>query len=199
MVRYSCIKQKSRREYRKTHNFNEIGDKKPGWAKHLSALQIRHVLGNEEYSRCFKFSIVRNPWARMVSRYYFTHTSNEPSEAEKIRRHTSRKFHNLTFDEWIQRQWERHLAGKGPSPQLQKLVDEEANLLVDHVGKLENVQQTLDWISNQCGLDRLEMPHRNGTHKQKGHYSEYYNAETREKVYEMCKTDIEYFGYSFQA
>jgi hypothetical protein len=183
--------------FRKKYKLNKIGDKKPGRAKHLSALQIKYILGDEEFARCTKFSVVRNPWARMVSRYFFTHVESEPSDTDKVRRGTTRQFHDKDFEAWIKNIWTRHQSGQRKNSQLAKLVDLDGELLVDHVGQLENVQSTLDWVSKRIGItEPLTMPHVNGTRK--GHYAQYYNQSTRDMVAEICQQDIEYFGYQFQ-
>jgi hypothetical protein len=182
-------------EYRRKYRLNEIGDNKPGRGKHLSALQIKYILGDEEFDRCLKFSVVRNPWARMVSRYFFTHVESEPSDEEKVRRGTTRKFHDQEFETWISKRWLRHKAGKRQNSQWRKLVDLDGQLLVDHVGQLESVQDTLDWVSEQIGVERIVMPHVNGTRK--GHYVKFYNDRTREMVADMCSQDIEFFNYQF--
>lgn len=183
------------KEYRRKYNLDEIGDNKPGRGKHLSAIQIKYILGEEEFNRCLKFSVVRNPWARMVSRYFFTHVESEPSDEEKLRRGTTRKFHDQKFETWISKRWLRHKAGKRQNSQCRKLVDLDGQLLVDHVGQLENVQDTLDWVSDRVGIDRIKMPHVNGTRK--GHYAKFYNERTREMVADMCSQDIEFFNYQF--
>lgn len=184
------------RDFRKKYNLDQIGDKKPGRAKHLSALQLKYILGEREFARCTKFTVVRNPWARMVSIYFFTHVEHEPSATEKRRRHTSRTFHNKDFESWIEKVWSRHNSGERKNSQLAKLVDLEGNLLVDHVGRLEDVQTTLDWVSSRAGIEPINMLHVNGTRK--GHYSQFYNEETRAMVAEICRQDIEYFGYQFE-
>ena len=182
--------------FRKKYQLNKIGDKKPGRAKHLSAIQLKYILGEEEFARCTKFSVVRNPWARMVSRYFFTHVEHEPTEEDKLRRGTTRNFHDKDFESWVEKVWTRHQSGERKNSQLAKLVDLEGNVLVDHIGRLEDIQATLDWVSNKVGIAPLKMPHVNGTRK--GHYSQYYNATTRAMVAEICRQDIEYFGYQFE-
>lgn len=183
-------------QFRRKYRLDEIGDNKPGRGKHLSALQIKYILGNEEFDRCTKFSVVRNPWARMVSRYYFTHAESEPSDTEKVRRGTTRHFHNLKFETWLGKQWAIYKAGKRKNSQLRKLTDLDGRLLVDHVGRLENVQATMDWISEALNIDRIEMPYVNGTRK--GHYAQFYNRFTQDMVADMCRLDIEYFNYTFE-
>ncbi|MCX2978879.1 hypothetical protein EYC82_16095 [Halieaceae bacterium IMCC11814] len=98
----------------------EIGDSKPGRAKHLSAVQIKYILGEAEFNRCFKFTLVRNPWARMISRYFYTHVEAEPRLLEKLRWGTTRDFHDLDFDAWLGKRWKYHQSGKRATIQLKK-------------------------------------------------------------------------------
>ncbi|MFT4614978.1 MAG: chondroitin 4-sulfotransferase 11 [Bacteroidia bacterium] len=181
--------------FRKKYKLNKIGDKKPGHAKHLSAIQLKYILGEEEFERCTTFSVVRNPWARMASRYFFTRADNEPTKKDKIRRGTTRSFHDMEFERWLERIYKRHRIGKRKNSQIIKLQDLEGNLIVDRVGKLEDVQSTLDWVSETSGADRMKMPHVNGTRK--GDYAQFYNDVTREMVAEVCREDVEGFGYVF--
>ena len=190
------INEEIDKAFRKKYNLNEIGDKKPGRAKHLSAIQLKYILGDAEFDRCVTFSVVRNPWARMVSRYFFTHADAEPSDSEKVRRGTTRNFHTKEFEPWINKVWKQHKSGKRKNSQRAKLVDLDGNLLVDHVGHLEDVQSTLDWVSARVGVPPIAMPHINGTRK--GHYAQYYNDNTRDMVAEICRDDIECFGYRFE-
>ncbi|MEJ8569663.1 sulfotransferase family 2 domain-containing protein [Elongatibacter sediminis] len=192
----TLLKERVNRRFRARHGLNEIGDKRPGRAKHLSAIQIKYVLGDAEFDRCFKFTLVRNPWARMVSRYRFTHVDFEPTWRQKLKRRTTRKFHNLEFEAWLNRCWKRHKKGKRLGGQLRKLTDLNGRVLVDFVGRLEQAQDALDYVSEQVGLGRIVMPHINGTRPI--HYATYYNQTTRDMVWEMCQADIEYFNYRFE-
>lgn len=181
--------------FRKKYKLEKIGDNKPGRAKHLSAIQLKFILGDEEFERCTTFSVVRNPWARMASRYFYTREDNEPTEKDKVLRGTTRRFHDMEFEAWLTRKYKRHRIGAHKNSQIIKLQDLKGNLIVDRVGKLEDVQSTLDWVSETTGSPRMEMPHVNGTRK--GHYTQYYNNATREMVAEICREDIEAFGYIF--
>lgn len=183
-------------EFRRRYRLDEIGDPRPGRAKHLSALQLRYILGEDEFTRCTRLSVVRNPWARMVSRYFFTHLSSEPDAADKLRRGTSRKFHDLEFEAWLERRRKRQRRSGERNSQLEKLTDRRGELLVDHVGRLERVQETLDWLTARLGMEPIAMPHVNGTRK--GRYARFYSAATRELVAEMCREDIEFFDYQFE-
>ena len=190
----SLLKEHITAQFRKEYKLNRIKARPPSRAKHLSALQIKYIIGDEAFAECFKFSIVRNPWARLVTRYFFTHVDNEPSIEEKRARGTTRKFHDLDFDTWIKRYAENRKVRQ--NSQLRKLVDEDGKLLVDYVGRLETFQQSFDHICSQIGLQQTTIPHVNGTRK--GHYSEYYSPDTRAIVAQVCSEDIEYFGFKFE-
>lgn len=182
--------------FRERYRLDEIGDRQPGHAKHLSALQLKYVLG-DRFEECSKFSIVRNPWARTVSRYHFHRIDFMPSREERKGRGTKGKFHGLDFETWIERRWKRWQARKRRlRSQLSKLVDLDGRLLVDYVGRLESFQESLNHICDRVGGPRLPMLHRNWT--QKRHYSEFYTDRTRGMVREMCAEDIERFDYDYE-
>lgn len=194
----TLLNEKITPEFRSTHSLNEIGDKNPGRAKHLSALQIKYILGETEFKRCFKFSIVRNPWALLVTRYFFSHADFEPSESEKRRRGTTRKFHKLNFELWVTLYW-LNSKRRGIYPtQLDKLTDLDGNLIVDYVGRLETFQESLDHICNCINIDRIEAPHVNGTGTNRVHYSQFYNSRTMKIARDIFKDDIEFFGFQFE-
>lgn len=184
------------REFRAKHRLNILGDRRPSRAKHLSAIQLKYILGDEEFDRCFKFSVVRNPWARTVSRYFFKHLDFKPPRAIRKTKGTTRKFHNQDFETWMTKRWKHHVRRAKKDSQLRKLVDLDGRLLVDYVGRLETIQETLDHICTQLGVEQMTMPHVNGTRK--GHYSQFYNQRTMGMVEEICRADIEYFGYRFE-
>jgi len=183
-------------DFYKKYNLDQIGDTRGKVEKHLSALQIKYIIGEEPFNNCFKFSIVRNSWSYMVSRYHFTHVDYEPDEETKKKRQVSRNFHNLEFDTWVHKRWKRFKKNTPLSSQLSKLTDLDGNLIVDYVGQLENIQESLNYICNHVGLQRMEMPYVN--HTRKIHYSELYTAETKEMVEEIHKKDIDFFGFEFE-
>lgn len=67
---------------------------------------------------------------------------------------------------------------------------------MDYIGKLETIEDDFKVLSKQIGLNLNELPHQN---KSKKHYDyrDYYDAETRKIIYQIYQDDIERFGYSF--
>lgn len=186
------------KDFRKKYQLNQIGDKQPGDLKHLSANQLKLVVG-ESFDSYFKFSIVRNPWARILSRFHFHHIDYAPDIDNNSNKlfGTPRKTHQMQFDKWLERRWKKWKRHKNIyRSQLSKLVDQNNNMLVDYVGKLESFQESFDFICLELSVDTITTVHENPT--KKVHYSEIYNERTKSIVYEMCYDDIEYFNYKFE-
>lgn len=55
---------------------------KPKWWSHMSAFQIQRQLGDEIWSRYFKFCVVRNPYEMVVSAYFFAMRQNGKPDLE---------------------------------------------------------------------------------------------------------------------
>jgi len=192
----TLVKDVIDREYRKRYGLDVLGDHKPGHAKHLSAAQLRLILG-EKYNTSFSFSIVRNPWARAVSRCFFTHSDNKPSWFERLRRGTGRTFHRKTFDEWIKARAVEAEKKGGLANQIDKLTDLNGKIIVSYVGRLESINDSFAHVCKSIGVEPIPVPHVNPGQKSKRHYTEFYNDWSRELIKDLYKRDIEAFGFEF--
>ena len=138
-----------------------------------------------DYQTCknyFKFSFVRNPWDRIVSRYIWEIENDgkfmSTKESTKINKFSD-YIHNLHMDTWkpfVCSQYE-FTAG------------------CDFIGKFENLQQDFNTICDKIGIPQQQLPHKNKS--KRNHYTEYYDDETCEIVAERYAKDIEYFGYTY--
>jgi len=193
----TLIKEKVDAPFRKRHRLDEIGDPRPGRAKHLSAIQLKYILG-EAYERSFSFTFVRNPWARTVSRYFFTRIENRPPLWERLRRGTTRTFHKKDFNEWLRGRAAAAEKDGGLRNQIDKLSDLEGRLIVNSVGRLEDVQNGFARVCERAGVEPIEVPHVNGT-GQGRRYASFYDDWSRDLVLDLYRRDIEAFGYEFGA
>jgi hypothetical protein len=146
---------------------------------------------------------VRNPWARMVSWWAMTVDMYDRAErgiepartkVEKLRRiwgplGTYRE----DFPTFVMEGTAN--VARLRVPQLRRLRAKGVGQ-VEFIGKVENFVHDVNVIREKLGLDPVEeLPRRNkSTH---GHYSEYYDDATRERVAELYAVDIEAFGYTF--
>lgn len=183
------------RRFRERHGLDALGDPQPRRAKHLSALQLRTIL-EERWERAFSFSLVRNPWAREVSRYWYTHEDHEPGWLAKWWQGAQRKFHGLSFPEWVERRRRSAKGRGGARNQLDKLTDQDGRILVDFVGRLENLQADFATVCDRIGVPRVAVPHVNSTGGG-ARYPAMYDQHTRDVVAELYARDIAAFGYRF--
>ena len=76
------------------------------------------------------------------------------------------------------------------------LTDKNGTLQMDFIGKLENINEDWNYISNKLKIPNAELSHRNKTFKV--NYNDYYNDENRDLVSKLWKKDLEVFGYNYE-
>ena len=162
------------------------------WVQHATALQIKQLYC-DQYDDYFTFAFVRNPWARALSDYCWFQKLFDIEG-------TFRDFLLLEneFDLRMLRLPHLDETGRGDHllPQKDFVVDSSDNIMVDFIGKVENMQHDFDVVCDKIGIPRIEIEHTNTTDHE--HYTEYYDDETREIVTEKYAQDIELFGYEFE-
>ena len=137
----------------------------------------------------FKFAFVRNPYSRMVSNWkMFTTTPFAIRKIKSCQHHLTEDIQGTSFKDFVKltdhidnHHWDEQYYFIRSKP--------------DFIGRFENFQHDFNIICDSIGIPRQKLPHKNATkHK---HYTEYYDAETKQIVAEKYAKDIEYFGYEF--
>jgi Sulfotransferase family len=144
----------------------------------------RIEIGKKTFDAYFKFGFVRNPWDRVVSLYL----RNEGLEMKE----------KMTFEEFVD--WIKYSSSTcvipGPhTNQLDWFVDPHGNVIVDFIGKFENMRSDWKIVADRLGLPG-ELPHKRKNRDRK-HYAEYYSEKTKQIIANKFKVDIEYFQYTF--
>jgi hypothetical protein len=162
----------------------------------------------ERFEAYFKFSFVRNPWDRIISEYKYR---GYPVKID----FKTYLFKHLPPPGWTDAYC--HII-----PQYDFLHNETGRLLVDFVGRYETLQTDFNQVCARLGIPPTPLPRVNrslkatrpdtlqGLRKQLrraiwsrerqhtfGHYTEYYDAESREFVGQLFRKDIEAFNYAF--
>ena len=152
---------------------------------HLNIWQIFGSIPQETFRSYFKFGFVRNPWDRAVSLY-------ERKEGLQLRS-------QMSFEEFVD--WMRFASSTCIHPvphryQLDWFVSPHGEVLVDFIGKFENLFADWGHICERLGID-APLPRLNANPDRRRDYTAYYSERSRRIVAERFAVDIEYFGYRF--
>jgi Sulfotransferase family len=147
----------------------------------------RRRRGEKIFQSYFKFGFVRNPWDRAVSLY--------------LRKEGLELRDKMTFEEFVD--WMKYSSSTCIHPvphvnQLDWLVDPHGNVLVDYIGRFENLAADWATIASKIGAPP-ELPHTRKNPGRNKPYTEYYSERTRRIIEDRFRVDIDYFGYKFGA
>lgn len=158
---------------------------------HLTARELQAEVGSDRWETAFKFTIVRNPWSRMVSLYHYRMRQGTAGLADQA----------IAFPDWV----EATLSQQDPVyynntkmflPQVDWLQNADGVIDIDFIGRFERLNADFTEIARQLG-SRATLPHMNAS--QHRHYSSYYTPAATELVRTWFAADIEAFGYEFEA
>ncbi len=169
---------------------------------HLTAAQLRDLLGADRWAALRSFAFVRNPWERLVSWHsMIVNNPAHPSPFFRYVRETAPSFKdvlrctdripvtNAGITSW------RCLF----TNQVDYLVGPDGRDLVGFVGRFERLREDLSklFVLLELPESRLDhLPH----HRHKSehrHYTDYYDDDLAARVSERYAHDITRFGYRF--
>jgi len=140
------------------------------------------------FNSFFKFSAVRNPWARAVSLY--------------SRREGIKLKEKISFEEFCQNHFYASDTCRHPTlhkNQLDWLTSANGEVLMDYIYKVEEYEKAIDEIKKRTnGNLILQNVKQNVNPKSKStNYRRMYNDKTRKIIEKRFEKDIEYFKYQF--
>ncbi len=135
--------------------YNDRPELGPERLAHLKACEYVpcKYLTQEQFDEYFKFSFVRNPWDRMVSIYkYFGWDRYVEFKKFVVKK--------LTNKVWRDNYW-------FVRPQSDFVCNESGDIIVDFLGKFENLRADFNQVCQHLGLAPTELPYINKSKKQK--------------------------------
>lgn len=157
---------------------------------HLMATEVIARIGIDKWNAAYKFTVVRNPWDKVVSHYEYRRKKNKTQIASR----------NISFTDWVKMTYGEekntfyYNNPRSFQPQVDWLKDIEGKISMDFIGKFESINKDFNHIRDVIGLDAT-LPHLNASNRVS--YQSYYDDETRDIVAHWFREDIEEFGYSF--
>lgn len=157
--------------------------------EHKTALEIISEIGITQWSDKFSFTVVRNPWDRVVSQYHYRVLTNQTELGTgKI---GFKRWVTLSYGEKDPRYYDRPMMFM---PQFDWITDVNGNILIDRVCRFESLESDLQDVCDRINR-KLELPHlRRSSHD---YYKCYYDDESIDIVRKSFVNDIDEFRYTF--
>lgn len=151
--------------------------------QHLSAKQVKRFLGGRIYSEYFKFSIVRNPYDRLVS---FIGSRNGMWERKE-------KLSKEHFINYLNQSQNIFSSGTTPLPKLQiNYIRIRKKLAVDFILHYEKLDEEFKSINSLLNTE-IKLDHRMKSYHDD--YKSYYDDHSMKLVKKIYKKDFEFLGY----
>ncbi len=156
-----------------------------------------------DFNGKYSFAVVRNPWDRLVSAYHYIRFTNPRAKGHRAVR--AKLFNNYpqrhTFDGFVADMLDAEVRESVRStqifmPQHEFVCDAAGDVIVDFVGRFEDLQATLATVCAAIGIAVRDIPRKNGSPHDL--YTSYYTPELRDIVADVYAEDIDLFGYEFE-
>ena len=148
---------------------------------HATAVEVRDLVDEQIFNNFYKFAFVRNPWDWQVSLYFYMLKTKWHFQHKLVKR--------MSFDDYIDWRVNHDL-----ETQCHQIADEEGKILVDFVGRFENIEEDFTKVCDHLSIP-VSLSHRNRS--KHAPYRDYYSPRTRQMVQDAFAEDIARFGYEF--
>jgi len=148
------------------------------YKEHMGARFIRRYVGRSVWDDYYTFAVERNPWDRLVSRYFY-HFRPERGRSQ------------IAFNDFVE-------SDILPAWSNWHLYTHKDQVIVDKLIRYDSLEDELREVTDLLGIPRLELPRAKGQYrKDRRPYQEWYNDSTRQRIAEVFSREIEYFGWTF--
>lgn len=143
------------------------------WWTHQPARYVRRQIGFRQWDASTRFTIVRNPWDRVISSYFWANRGGGRVES---------------LDEIIEK-----------SNQNWRIYTIDDSLAVDHVIRFENLLNDFGNVCQRIGIPRPdELPLlKSGIRPHEASPKNFLTAQQVDRIAKLCRREIELFGYEY--
>lgn len=152
----------------------------------LAHLLLRDYVSNRylsplQYGAYFKFSVVRNPYHRLVSFYHYLHIGQRKGLNAFVQEDLAGILHPAHPSHWFFRPQVDYLQGPAGEPGL------------DAVFRLECLSRSWSMIAKRAGIEAVPLPHVNQSTPQQGRADEVLLPSSRQIIRQLYSADFEAF------
>jgi hypothetical protein len=146
----------------------------------------KFTVTKEQYHSYYKFTFIRNPWARAYSWYRNVMRDDVRKKKYKIP-------DDLSLNEFL-----RLYSAKGMlRPQTYWMKNYSGSIPLDYIGRFETLAEDFQEVCKAMHLPEISLPHKIGGLSKD--YHESYDRHSINIITEVYKEEIEMFGYSFES
>jgi len=159
--------------------------------EHKTARQKIAEIGVDRWRDKLSFSVVRNPWDKVVSHYHYRVLTNQTGMGDG----------HIEFNQWVELAYGEHDPRYYDQPmmfmpQWEWLIDDAGDLVVDKILRFENLSRDFNDLASDLGI-RARLPHVKKSNRSKD-FHKYYTGETKSIIADLFSPDIDEFGYNFE-
>jgi len=155
--------------------------------KHSTLADIDGLVSAEDLDDLFVFTLVRNPWDRMVSYYHWLRAQTFDHPAVALAQAVP--FAAFLDDDGVR-------ASVRSAPYASYVTDAAGRERCNAFVRLEHLAQDLAPVETHLGFS-LDMARANASDRARD-YRRYYDADLAARVARICAPDIARFGYRFE-
>jgi hypothetical protein len=152
------------------------------WWNHMPARLIRRRLGEDTWGSYFKFCVIRNPFEKAISAFYWRRKRQEVQWTDKDPQ---------LFEEWLER---------SRAPMDRNTFCIEGRFALDDVIRHETLVPDIQRICHRLGLpwepERLPA-FKTGIRPREATAQRLYTPRSRQLVRQAYRFELRYFGYEF--
>ena len=154
--------------------------------KHSTLADIDGLVSPADIAGMFVFTLVRNPWDRMIS--FYTWAREQTFDHPTVEAAKTLDFWDFLMDPGVSDTFRKN-------PARAYVTDATGTERCDVFVRLEHLDSDLAPLWDHLGF-RVEIPHLNASDRS-GDYRDWYDKESRNRVADLMSEDIDRFGYSF--
>ena len=154
---------------------------------HYSISYLENFINVDDY---FKFTVVRNPYDRLVSFFFYKRKENLYEEYKD-------------FKEWIMdgcphpKGWQPKVRNIRPNPMYQYdwIINKNGEVKIDYILKFENLNNDWKILCNKININHKNLAHLNKS--KHNSFEEYYDNEMIDLVSKKCYRELQAYNYDF--
>ena len=147
---------------------------------HMPALRIRRALSGSVWNAYFKFTIVRNPYDRAISQYFWNNRRPDKHTPEKVNDYIQNRADPYLLTNW-------------------HMYSHRDKVILDHFIRYECLQSGLEAVLRKLGIsDTVDLPGAKKGHRPESwHYRDVIDQASRQRIEQISRRELEYFGYEW--